>query len=297
MRGFTNILLLLTGLFVPVFGSPWENEAATDAEGESRIENPYVPRDPRAEPFLTVSFRPELETPVPLDLAFMGDNGMRGPLRERLNPERPTVLVIMYYRCPTMCGLLLNGAINGFTDISLVPGLDFNFMAVSFDASETHVTAAAKKFNALEMFGTHDHADNWHFMVGNEREIRILTDAVNFGFKYDPVDNQYAHGSGLLILTPDGRVSRFLPGVFFPRRDLQLALVEAGEGKIGSLSDRLALLCYEYNPETGKYGLLINRIILVACLTTIAAVAWLIFSLLKMERRREAAFRAAEQPS
>ncbi len=287
-----NLLHLLPALLLAPVLFAQEVEPPVP-ENTLRIENPYVPRDPRAEPFLSVSFRPELDTPVPLDLEFMGDDGVRGPLRERLIPGKPTVLLLMYYRCPTMCGLSLNGTINGFTDISLVPGEDFTFVALSFDATETHVTAAAKKFNALEMFGSHDHAENWHFMVGNEPEIRQLTDDVNFGFKFDPVDNQYAHGSGLLILTPDGQLSRFLPGVFFPRRDLQLALVEAGEGKIGSLSDKLALLCYKYDPETGKYGILITRIILVACLATIAAVAWMILSLLKLERRRA----ASEQPA
>lgn len=261
------------------------------------LENPWVPRDPRAEPFLRISFRPELDTPVPLDLEFMGDDGFRTTLRERMIPGKPMVLLLMYYRCPTMCGLSLNGLVNGLIDINLEPGQDFTVMALSFDHSETHVTAAGKKFSAMESYGSHDNPEGWHFMVGNEPEILELTQAVNFGFKYDPADNQYAHGSGLLVLTPDGRLSRFLPGVVYPRMDLQLALVEAGEGLIGSLSDRLALLCYEYNPETGKYGLLINRIVLVACLITIAAVAWLIIGLLRMERRREAASSAASQPS
>jgi len=260
------------------------------------LENPWVPRDPRAEPFLRVSFRPELDTPVPLDLEFMGDDGMRTTLRERMIPGKPMALLLMYYRCPTMCGLSLNGLVNGLIDINLVPGSDFTVMALSFDHTETHVTAAGKKFSAMEAYGSHDHADGWHFMVGNEPEILGLTGAVNFGFKYDPADNQFAHGSGLLILTPDGRISRFLPGVVYPRMDLQLALVEAGEGRIGRLTDRLALLCYEYNPETGRYGLLINRIVLVACLITIAAVAWLIIGLLRMERRRETEA-AASQPS
>jgi protein SCO1/2 len=100
------------------------------------------------------------------------------------------------------------------------------------------------------------------------------------------MDDQYSHGSGLLILTPDGRISRFLPGLMYPVLDTRLALVEAAEGKIGTLSDKLALLCYSYDPETGKYGLLVNRIILVACLVTIAAVAWMIIALLKIDRRR-----------
>jgi protein SCO1/2 len=252
-------------------------------------ENPWVPRDPRAEPFLRVEFRPQLNTDVPLDLQFMGDDGMRTTLRERMIPGKPAVLLLMYYRCPTICGLALQGLLNGFEDIDLVPGHDFTVLVVSFDHTETHVTAAQNKFNSLEAYGNHDHADGWHFMVGNEPEVLELTRAVNFGFKFDPADNQFSHGSGLLVLTPEGRISRFLPGVVYSRTDLQLSLVQASEGRIGSWIDRLALLCYEYNPETGRYGLLINRIVLVACLITIASVAWLIIGLLRIERRRDAA--------
>ncbi|MGA0332890.1 MAG: SCO family protein [Kiritimatiellia bacterium] len=253
------------------------------------VESPYVPRDPRTEPFLNVTFSPELDTPVPLDLVFMGDDGMRTTLRERLIPGKPTILAIVYYRCPTMCNLVLNGVVQTMKELNFVPGEDFTLMAVSFDAQETHVTAAEKKLNYMNDYGSSADGKGWHFMVGNEPEIRQLTEAVNFGFKYDAMDDQYSHGSGLLILTPDGRISRFLPGMFYPVMDTRLALVEASEGKIGSLSDKLALLCYSYDPETGKYGLLINRIIMVACLVTVAAVAWMIFSLIRLEKKRKGA--------
>jgi protein SCO1/2 len=254
-------------------------------EESAPIENPYVPRDPRTEPFLDVSFSPELNTPVPLDLEFMSDDGMRKPLRDMLVPGNPTILAIVYYRCPTMCNLVLNGLVATLKEINFVSGEDYNVLAVSFDPEETHVTAGQKKSNYLKDFGNRD-AEGWTFAVGAEPEIKQLTDAVNFGYRYDAMDDQYSHGSGLLILTPDGRISRFLPGLMYPVLDTRLALVEAGEGKIGTLSDKLALLCYSYDPETGKYGLLVNRIILVACLVTIAAVAWMITSLMKIDRKR-----------
>lgn len=293
-----RILLLPLLLAAPLWADEDAAPVFLEATGEAvRPENPFVPRDPRLAPFLEVAFRPTLDTEVPLDLVFMGDDGMRTPLRDRMIPGKPMVLLIMYYRCPTMCSMALNGMIDAFQEISLVPGQDFTVMALSFDPSETHVTAAGKKFSSLEMFGSHDHAENWHFMVGNEPEILALTSAVNFGFRYDPADNQFAHGSGLLILTPDGRLSRFLPGIFYPRRELQLSLVEAGEGRIGTLSDRLALLCFEFNPETGRYGLLIHRIVLVACLITIAAVGWLIYSLMKFEKRHFGSQDPNGQPS
>lgn len=248
-------------------------------------ESPWVPRDPRVEPFLRVAFTPELDTRVPLDLEFMGADGMRGPLRDRLLPDKPVVLAIVYYRCPTMCNLVINDMVRALAETEFVPGEDLTVLAVSFDPTETHVTARGKQVGSMEMFGDDTRPHGWNFMVGNKPEIEALTQAVNFGYRYDPVDNQYAHGSGLLILTPDGRISRFLPGVFYPRRDLRLALVEASEGRIGNLSDRIALLCYAYDPETGKYGFLIHRVILVACLVTIAAVAWMIFGLLRLERK------------
>lgn len=249
------------------------------------VQSPYIPVDPRTEPFTRVEFKPVLETPLPLDLEFMGDDGIRSTLRDRLVPDKPTILAIVYYRCPTMCNLILNGLVETLKEISYTPGEDFTVLAVSFDASETHVTAAGKKDAYLREYGDRE-AEGWHFMVGDKPQIEELTQAAGFGYKYDPMDDQYAHGSGLLVLTPDGRISRFLPGMMYPLLDTRLALVEAGEGKIGTLSDRIALLCYDYNPETGKYGLLINRIILVACLITVAAVAWLILGLIRLEKKR-----------
>ncbi|WFB37013.1 SCO family protein [Kiritimatiellota bacterium B12222] len=250
------------------------------------VESPYVSKDPRSEPFLNVSFSPTLDTQVPLDLEFMGDDGQRSSIRDRLIPGKPTILAIVYYRCPTMCNQVLNGLVQTMKEINYVPGKDFNLLAISFDAEETHVTAAAKKLTYMTDYESDD-PTGWNFMVGNEPEIRELTSAVGFGFKYDAMDDQYSHGSGLLVLTPDGKISRFLPGMMYPLMDTRLALVEASEGKVGTLSDKIALLCYDYDPETHKYGLLIHRVIMIACLVTVAALAWLIISLIRLEKKRD----------
>lgn len=247
-------------------------------------ESPYVPKDPRLAPYLEVSFKPELNTQVPLDLEFMGDDGVRSTLRDRMQDGKPAILALMYYRCPTMCNLMLNGMIDSLQEIHYEPGKDFNVIAVSFDHEETHVLAAAKKVNALNRFGETDESA-WHFMVGKEPEVVELTRTVKFGFKYEPTEDQFAHGSGLLMLTPDGRISRFLPGVLYPKRDLQLSIVEAAEGKVGKISDKLALLCFNYDPETGKYTMMVDRTVKVACFATVGAVALLIGSLLRQERR------------
>lgn len=255
---------------------------------EEPVESPYIPKDPRTEPFLAVEFSPELDTVLPLDLEFMADDGSRVPLRDRVIEGKPVILALVYYRCPTMCNQVLNSMVKTLKELKLTSGEDYSVIAVSFDPEETHVTARQKKETYLREFGDFD-APGWTFFVGNKPEIEKLTSAAKFGYKYDPQINQYAHGSGLLVLTPEGRISRFLPGLIYFPLDTRLALVEAGEGKIGSLSDKLALLCYSYDPETGKYGLLINRIILIACLVTVASVGWMIYSLTRLDRKRTAA--------
>ncbi|MCH8512228.1 MAG: SCO family protein [Kiritimatiellae bacterium] len=287
MKGaFLHIAVVAGLLFSPLLRGEDSLPAAQLEDGTTTTQSPWVPRDPRAEPFLAVSFSPQLNVNVPLDLEFMGADGMRTTLRDRVVPGKPIILAIVYYRCPTMCNFIINDMVMALADVPYVPGEDFTVLSVSFDAEETHVVAQGKKNGSLEMYGDFDTADGWQFMVGNEPEIVKLTRAVNFGYKFDPATGEYAHGSGLLILTPDGRLSRFLPGVGYQPRDLQLALVEAGEGKIGTLTDRIALLCYKYDPETGRYGLLINRVIIVACLITVAALAWMILGLLRLEKRR-----------
>ncbi len=289
MKGaFLHIATVAGLLFSPLLRGEDLPPAAQLEDGTTATQSPWVPRDPRAEPFLAVSFSPQLNVDVPLDLEFMGADGMRMPLRERLVPGKPVIVAIVYYRCPTMCNFVINDMVMALTEIPYVPGEDFTVLALSFDAEETHVVAQGKKTGSLEMYGDTqgETMDGWQFVVGNEPEIVAFTSAVNFGYKFDPTTGEYAHGSGLLVLTPDGRLSRFLPGVGYQTRDLQLALVEAGEGKIGTLSDRIALLCYKYDPETGRYGLLINRVIIVACLVTVAALAWMILGLLRLEKRR-----------
>lgn len=288
MRPLSTIRTLALGLLLLAGQAPGQielNPPSTDDGGVQ--ESPWIPRDPRADAFLNVEFTPDLNTRLPLDLEFMGDDGFRSTLRERMVPGKPTILALVYYRCPTMCNLVLNGMVDALKEVDLTPGEDFGVLAVSFDPTETHVTAHAKKVNALDMYGDPD-TRGWWFMVGEEPQIEALTAAAGFGYKYDETINQYSHGSGLLILTPDGRISRFLPDMAYEPRDIRLALVEAGEGKVGTLKDKIALLCYSYNPETGRYGLLINRVIMVACLITVAAVAWMIFSLIRLEKKRDA---------
>ena len=279
--GLTSLVVMMSSLAVV---QAQDIDVSAFSNQMVRAQSQYVPQDPRVKPFLEVSFRPELDTQMPIDLEFRDSEGIVAPMRERMAEGKPSILAIVYYRCPTMCNAMINGMIASLREIHYKPGQDFNVVAVSFDANETHLIAAGKKRNSLEMYGETE-PNGWHFLVGEEQEVGQFTDAANFRFKYDPVADQYAHGSGLLILTPEGKISRFLPGLSFEKRDLQLSLVEAGQGKIGKISDRLALLCFHYDPETGKYGLLVHRTVMVACFATVGAVALLIGTLLRQERR------------
>jgi protein SCO1/2 len=286
----TRLSLSVLALFVltRVFGQETDTPAVdVSREWVEPVEqSPWIPKDPRTEPYLNVEFKPELDAQIPLDLEFMNSDGQRVRLGDTFVEGKPVILAIVYYRCPTMCNQVLNSLVMTLKELSLEPGVDYSVVAVSFDAEETHVTAGKKKDNYLRELGDIN-TPGWNFLVGDKPEILQLTDAAGFGFLYDPKIDQFSHGSGLLVLTPEGHISRFLPGLIYYPLDTRLALVEAAEGKIGSLTDKLALLCYSYDPETGKYGLLITRIIMIACLITVAAVAWLIIGLLRLEKKQK----------
>ncbi|MEI9975420.1 MAG: SCO family protein [Ignavibacteriota bacterium] len=155
-----------------------------------------------------------------------------------------------------LCSQILTGLEGSLKAVSFNPGQDFEVVAVSFDPKDTYETAAAKKANYLKRYGRANTANGWHFLTGDDANIKALTDAVGYHYKYDPVTDQFAHASGIMIVTPEGRLSRYFYGVEYAPRDVRLGLVEASKNKIGSPVDQLLLFCYHYDPATGKYGAL-----------------------------------------
>jgi protein SCO1 len=224
----------------------------------------------------------KLNDSIPLNLTFRDEHGRTVALSQYFN-GKPVILTLVYYSCPMLCTQVLNGLDRSLENIALNIGKDFNVVTVSIDPTEKPVLAEAKQAVYTGMYGRPGAAEGWHFLVGDEPQIKLLANAVGFRYAYDPDSHQYAHASAIMVLTPEGKMSRYFYGISYPARDLRLGLVEASEGKIGSPVDALMLYCYHYDPHTGKYGLMINRIIQASGLLTVSLMTIGIFALARRE--------------
>ncbi len=202
----------------------------------------------------------KLNDTIPLDLAFRDEHGKTVELAQYFG-SKPVILTLVYYSCPMLCTQVLNGLDRSLENIPPTIGKDFNVVTVSIDPTEKPVLAEAKQELYTGMYERPGAAKGWHFLTGDEPQIKQLADAVGFRYAYDPQSKQFAHAAAIMILTPDGRISRYFYGVAYPERDMRLALLDASSGKVGSPIDAVLLYCYHYDPHTGKYGLLISRVI------------------------------------
>jgi protein SCO1/2 len=229
-----------------------------------------------------VGFEPPLNGQMPLDLHFRDETGRDVQLREFFG-QKPVVLSFVYYNCPMLCDQVQMGVVGALRMLSFNPGRDYEVLFVSFDSRDTPELAAEKKKTALSHFRRPETASGWHFLTGSKESIDAATKAANFRFTFDAKSNLFAHASGVLVLTPDGRISRYFYGVEYPGRDMRLGLVDASAGKIGSPIDHVLLFCYHYDPTTAKYSASILKIIrLGGVLTILCIVGGILFS-----RRRE----------
>lgn len=225
----------------------------------------------------------KLNAHVPLDIRLRDESGAVVRLGDLVD-GKPVILNLVYYECPMLCNMTMSGQIRSLTELSLDAGKDFTALTVSFDPRENHELAAAAKRTALKRYGRDGADRGWRFLTGDEAETRRLADAVGFRYKFDATTGQYAHAAGLIVLTPDGTVSRYLYGVEFPPRDLRLALVEASGGKVGTPTDQVLLLCYHYDPTTGKYGLAIMNLLRLAGLATVLGMGTAIIVMIRRDR-------------
>jgi protein SCO1/2 len=203
-----------------------------------------------------IKFDQKLGAQVSPDLQFRDESGKLVKLGSYFG-KKPVILVLGYYGCPMLCTFVLNGMVGSLQDIKWEIGNQFQVINVSIDPNETPALAAAKKKAYVRRYGRHDASAGWHFLTGDEPAIRRLAGEVGFGYAYDAEVKQYAHPSGLVILTPDGKVSHYLSGVIYSTKELNDALVDASASKVGSPIQQLFLLCFHYSPITGKYGSLI----------------------------------------
>jgi protein SCO1/2 len=197
-----------------------------------------------------------LDAQIPLNLKFNDEAGRSVPLSTFFYAKKPVVFVLVYYRCPMLCSEILNGLAGALKAVTLNPGRDFEVVAVSFDPKDTPEIAAAKKKSYLHRYNRPNTANGWHFLSGDEANIKALTDAIGFHYSYDPVTDQFAHASAVMIATPEGKLSKYFYGVEYSARDLRLGLVDASANRIGTPVDQILLFCFHYDPATGKYGAL-----------------------------------------
>jgi protein SCO1/2 len=231
-----------------------------------------------------VGFEQRLGAQVPRDLTFRDEAGRPITLAQA-GAGKPVVLVLLYYRCTMLCPIILDAVMRPLPALPFQPGKEFTIITASIDPRETPEQAAKKKGEVLARAEKPVPPDGWRFLTGDEGAIGGLTKAVGFRYRYDAQQDEYAHAAGLVLLTAEGRVSGYHYGVDFAPRDLRLSLVEAAEGRIGSAVDQVLLLCYHYDPVTGRYSLAIKNIMRIAGSATVLAVGGLLFALLRRERR------------
>jgi protein SCO1 len=245
--------------------------------------SPAPPASERPRILTDVGFDQRLGETVPLDAVFRDEAGRAVRLGDFFG-RRPVVLSLAYYECPMLCTVTLNGLASALDVVSFDPGKEFEVVTVSFEPRETPALAAAKKAAYLRRYKREGAAAAWHFLTGDAASIRRLTEAVGFKYAWDEATKQYAHASGVMVLTPDGRLARYLYGVEYAPKDLRLAIFEAAQGRILSPVDRLLLYCYHYDPTLGRYGRSVVALLRVGGVLTLAGLGALVLGL----RRREA---------
>jgi protein SCO1/2 len=232
--------------------------------------------------FKSVTFAQRQNQQMPLDTPLKDETGRSVRLGDYFT-DKPVVLAFVYYQCPMLCPMTLNGISSALKALSFTPGKDFEVVVVSFDPRDTPESANAKKRAHLAHWNTANTADGWHFLTGDEASIRRVTSAAGFSYTWDEKTGQFAHVSGLLTLTPDGRLARYFYGVEYSPRELRLALFESGQGRIGSKVEELLLYCFHYDPEVGRYGYAVMTLVRLGGALTVALMVGFVL----LMRRRE----------
>jgi protein SCO1 len=235
-------------------------------------------------PYLqNVGIEQRLDAQIPADLPFVDEAGRQVKLGDYFG-RKPLILNLVYYNCPMLCGEALAGLTSSLKLVKFDVGNEFEIVTVSFNPHETPQLAAEKKRDYLKRYGRPTAAAGWHFLTGPADSIDALTKAVGFQYQYDAAKNQYAHATAIMVLTPQGRISRYFYGVDFPPKDLRMGLVEASQGKIGNAVDQVLLYCYHYDPATGKYGAIVSNMLKLGGALTVLFIGGLILVLLRLER-------------
>ncbi len=250
------------------------------ASAQSSVRYPNLP--PK---FDGIGIEQHLNAQVPLDTVFHDESGAAVPLRTYFR-QKPVLLAPVYYTCPMLCGQILSGLVAGLRPLSLKPGRDFEVVAISFNPAETPQDAAKKRNQYSHSYSSKAGPAGWHFLTGSQASIAAVMNAIGFHYRYDPSTKMFIHASGVMVLTPEGRVARYFYGVNYEPKDFKLGLVEASHNRIGSPVDQILLFCYHYDPKTGKYGAVVLNMLRLAAVLVLVVMAAAIFFLWRQDLRR-----------
>ena len=231
-----------------------------------------------------VGIEQKLGSQLPLDAKFVDENGQEVQLKQYFG-KKPVIIALVYYDCPMLCNEVLNGLLGSLKGVSFDAGKEYDVLAISFNPKDKPDIARAKKENYLARYNRQDAANGWHFLTGESDAIAQITKAVGFNYKWDEASKQYAHAGGIMIATPEGKLSHYFYGIEYAPKEIRLGLIEASNNKIGNPVDQLMLYCYHYDPGTGKYGLVIMRAMRVAGVVTILGMAAMLLVLWRVKRR------------
>jgi protein SCO1/2 len=247
--------------------------------------SPLDAHDDRPIPLRGVNLEQKLGEQVPLELKFRDEAGSTVDLKQYFG-RRPVVLSLVYLSCQDLCPLVLDGLVRSLRPLSFNIGDEFDVITVSFDPRDSAALAAAKKSDVVSRYGRAGAPGGWHFLTGDEHAIERLTESVGFHYNYESDKDRFGHASGIILLTPEGKIARYFYGIEFSPRDLRLGLIEAASNRIGSAIDQLLLFCYHYDPTAGKYNLLITNVIRLAGIATVIALGAFIAIMLRRDRKR-----------
>jgi protein SCO1 len=241
------------------------------------------PSSLKPEQLKEVSFKQRLNEQLPLEAPFKDEYGRDVTLGRYFNEQRPVIVAFVYYQCPMLCTQVMNGISSSLRALTFTAGQEFDVVLISFDPRDKPAAAAEKKRAHLKYWASEQTSGGWHFLTGDEATVRRVANAAGFTYQWDEQTQQFAHVSGVLVATPEGKLARYFYGVEYSPKELRMALVEAGQGHIGSAIDELLLFCYHYDPENGRYGVMIMNLVRAAGILTVAAMVGFIV----MARRRD----------
>ena len=287
-----KILVLVLSLFV-VFGIKARAQKSEHYNSPLYSPKTYDPAQSAGtglpDALKTTGIEQKLGEQLPMDTEVTTEDGRQVKLGSLFESGRPVVLALVYYECPMLCNEVLNGLTGSLKGISIDAGKDFDVIALSFDARENDKPSLAqnKKAAYMERYGRPGSEKGWHFLTATQPSIDAITKAAGFNYQWDDKSGQFAHAGGVMVVTPQGKMSRYFYGIDYSPRDLKLGLIESADNKVGSAVDQMLLYCYHYDPSTGRYGLAILSVIRLGAVLTLLGMGAMGFVFWRRSKKSE----------